>query len=1499
MSGSLVGRNRSAKGPGARRRPALEGLEQRELLATFTVTNTSDAIPAIPGSLRAAIINSNVTTGTDQIVFNIGGSGVHTITPIAPLPALTDTVVLDGTTQPGYAGQPVIELNGTLAGTSNGLRVDAGSSSILGLTINRFSGNGILIEASAVTVTNCWIGISNGGTTALGNSGAGIFIDGTSNNQIGQANPTAGNVISGNAGDGVNINGSSATNNALFQNVIGLNFAGTQPIPNDDGVTVNGGTFNRIGGENPGEGNLISGNTADGVKISGGSAKSNAVVGNSIGTDAKGTVALGNGDDGVAIVGGGSNAVGGLIDGAGNLISGNKGNGISVSGGPRTMIFGNVIGTDVGGTNPNLGNAGAGVLINGGDNSEVGGTTSGAANVIAFNGTPGLGGTAGGVRVTAAGGVSILSNSIHDNVGSGIDSPNQVAPALTKAATAAGRTLVQGTLSGGAPNAKYQLQFFANPTMDPSGFGEGQTLLNAQPLTVTTDAAGAATINIILPTPTVIGQFVTATATDPNGSTSNFSADQAVTKANLAGLTLELAANPSPATLGGTLTYTLTVTNTGPSTATNVVLVDKLDPSTTFDQANPPSAIFNGPANTVTFNLGNIPAGQTTTATITVTPTATGTVTDSATISSGEIDTDVADNSVSVDTNVNIPIDLDLTTRPETATPNPSVAGQNFAYILTVTNNGPGPATGVTLRDALPAGVTFVSGSAGQGSVTQSGGVVTANLGTLAFGVSASVRIVVLGATPGTVTDNATVQGDEVDRDPSNNASSVTVTILPASDLGVTLDATPSPVRSGANLTYIMTVSNDGPDPASGVIATANLPTTVDFLSAVPTQGGPATLGTGNVLSVPFGTIAAGDTATVTITVIPRASGLITATVGARGNEADINPSNDTVSVTTAVDPTDVGVSILAQPSPAAVGRNLVYTIYVFNNGPATATGVTLTDTLPAGVTLNQVLVPQGVASNSGQTVTVAIGTLLSGASVPVTIVVTPTTSTSLSNSAKVTGDQFDTNPDNNGASTTTPVSPADLVVKLIPSATSTLAGNPLYYVAVVTNVGPSVATHVMLANTLPAGVAYNSAGATQGTVVAANGGVVADLGTLAPGASAVLITQVTPVAAGSLRDTATVVANEVDPNQGNNADTITTAVSNAPGQLQFAAPVIVADENAGTATITVTRTGGNLGAVAVGYMTSDGTGLVGVNYAPAAGVLVFQDGQLSQTFTVPLIDDGLAVADKTVNLTLGGPIGGATLGPQATATLLVRNTDVDLAGPRVVGAISAGAGPNITALVLGFSEALDPNRASDPNNYQLTAPIGVGGVDQVVAILPPAYDPVAHTVTITPVAPLPANAFSRLVVNGGGPTGVSDIFGNGLQGAGNGVNGAPFVEFFGRGSSLSYGDRNGDLVTLGISGGFLDVTRSGDGEGQVLQAFPAGGRPTLTGSVRRNAATGDGITTFQAITGAGFGQVINRLTTPPFYFNGQVPVTTFQAPPPSFANRFFRTARFGRFRRF
>ena len=304
----------------------------------YTVINTN---PSGAGSLNQAIVNANVHVGLNTITFAIPGAGVHTISPTSALPGITDPVVIDGYTQPGASPNTLangnnavllIELDGTNAGSFvNGLTITAGSSTVRGLVINRFGGNGVAITGSGASnnvVLGNFIGTDATGERAVPNRANGVLIDGSSNNTIGGTAVGAGNVISGNSGAGVHID-PGATKNLVQGNFIGTDATGKLAVPNvADGVLIGESSNNTIGGTAVGAGNVISYNRGDGVSFSSG-ARSNVVQGNNISVNSGAGVSFGLGTT--------NNVV------QGNMISGNIGGGVSGPGAANNLVQGNLI----------------------------------------------------------------------------------------------------------------------------------------------------------------------------------------------------------------------------------------------------------------------------------------------------------------------------------------------------------------------------------------------------------------------------------------------------------------------------------------------------------------------------------------------------------------------------------------------------------------------------------------------------------------------------------------------------------------------------------------------------------------------------------------------------------------------------------------------------------------------------------------------------------------------------------------------------------------------------------------------------------------------------------------------------------------------------------------------------------------------------------------------------------------------------------------------------
>lgn len=314
--------------------------------ATYSVINTNDSGT---GSLRQAIINANANAELNTIVFQIPGSGPFTISPQSTYPPITQPVIIDGTTQTGYGSTPLIQINGAGVGANgDGLMIQGGGSTIRGLAIFSCKRDGVRISGLGTnTIQACWLGTDASGTNALGNQEAGIYLYRSSANVVGGQSAQMRNVISGNAHGVFIIDGSSppvSTGNAVQGNYIGTTAAGTKSLGNtNNGVYITSAWGNLIGGYASGAGNLISGNVLSGVYITGSSAVSNVVAGNLIGTDVTGTSILSNRLDGVTLYGASTNWIGGTNSGAGNILSGNNARGVLIINSNGVNATGNVI----------------------------------------------------------------------------------------------------------------------------------------------------------------------------------------------------------------------------------------------------------------------------------------------------------------------------------------------------------------------------------------------------------------------------------------------------------------------------------------------------------------------------------------------------------------------------------------------------------------------------------------------------------------------------------------------------------------------------------------------------------------------------------------------------------------------------------------------------------------------------------------------------------------------------------------------------------------------------------------------------------------------------------------------------------------------------------------------------------------------------------------------------------------------------------------------------
>ena len=492
----------------------------------------------------------NLIAGSDTDGVFISGYLSAGVVPVTCGPLPTGNRVEGNLIGTDVTGTKTTDGTGRSFGNARGVIEDSGSGDVIGGPIaaarNVISGNagvGVLIVDNVLcgcgnVVQGNLIGTDITGTKDLGNGFDGIDA-GDANSGALRDTVIADNVVSGNGSRGLFVaNGSSLR---VVGNKIGTNATGTAAIPNDaDGVEwlspgpASSGGDGAIGGPTAGERNVVSGNQGHGIVIDP-FAGSVSILNNFVGTDVTGTARLANGGDGVQISSG--HQLG--APGAGNVISGNGGRGVRVypSGSGSTAIQANKIGVTKDGA-ATLGNAGSGIVIEGATDVHVGGTGAGEGNVIAGNGGDGVA-VGFGAFPNPILGNSIFRNGdqnddlgidligylddgvTYNDPGDGDTGANmqQNFPVITSAVGNA----VSGTLNSAAGRT-FRIEVFSNSGVAPcdsSGNGEGETFVGTT--NVTTDASSNQSFTVTLAVPLPSGAAVTATATDPDGNTSEFS----------------------------------------------------------------------------------------------------------------------------------------------------------------------------------------------------------------------------------------------------------------------------------------------------------------------------------------------------------------------------------------------------------------------------------------------------------------------------------------------------------------------------------------------------------------------------------------------------------------------------------------------------------------------------------------------------------------------------------------------------------------------------------------------------------------------------------------------------------------------------------------------------------------------------------------------------------------------------------------------------------------
>ncbi len=605
---------------------------------------------------------------------------------------------------------------------------------------------------------------------------------------------------------------------------------------------------------------------------------------------------------------------------------------------------------------------------------------------------------------------------------------------------------------------------------------------------------GTATFQLTAtPNPAATGQVTnTATIAPPDGAVdtnpSNNTASHTGPLTPQADLSITKTDGAASVTAGTALTYTIVVRNNGPSTVNGATVTDTIPPqlagaSWTCAASSGGScaqAAGNGNINT-TVNLG--PGAQATfSLTATVLATATGSFTNTATVTSPAAVPDTAPNNNSASDTDTIGVSADLAIT-KSNNGNTVTAGGSVTYTVVVTNNGPSAVVGAPVTDNLPAQLTNATWTcspappssanqcqqgAGVGNVNTT--VSLAPAATATFAITATVR----SDGAGSVTNTATVAAPPGATDPNSNNNTATDadSIARSANLGITKTANPTNVPPGATVTYTIEVTNGGPSDVTGASVNDLLPAPLNNASwtcvATPGSSCGAPSGPGSIVTTVSLIVGGKATFTLTATVASDFSGatlantaIVTPPAGTTDPTNGNNSSTSTINITPS---SDLSLTKTASPNPVRATQEVTFTINVTNHGPSTATGVTVTDPLPPGLTLTSATASGGSCSGT-DTIICVINSI--GANNTATVTIRATVGAQvpigpLSNTAVVSSNVTDPNNNNNTGTATVTVAgppaarirPSDIAIRTTGTDACIGPGNVLNVEVKLTNSG-------------------------------------------------------------------------------------------------------------------------------------------------------------------------------------------------------------------------------------------------------------------------------------------------------------------------------------------------------------------------------------------------------------------------------------------------------------
>lgn len=947
-------------------------------------------------------------------------------------------------------------------------------------------------------------------------------------------------------------------------------------------------------------------------------------------------------------------------------------------------------------------------------------------------------GTAAGTVITDTATVNATNQSFGANSATATDvvaSATQADVALSTAATPptvyAGNDITYTqTVSNNGPAAAAGVAFTeATPTnttfqsvsapagwtCTPPAVGATGTITCNDPANLNSGTSANIVVVLNVPSSVAIGTItatssVSATTSDPNSANNSTTV---TTNVNVAcDLSVTNAGTPSPVAVNANITYTQVISNLGPSNCSG----------STFSEATPNNSTF---VSVAVVNAGGATwscpssAPVACTASSSIPPGSTGTITaiykvnagtaggtlinDTAMVATTTRDLNTSNNSATVTIPVSLATDADLSAT-NSGSPNPVTAGNNITYTQTVTNAGPASAAAPTFTETLPAGTTAIS-------LTGPGGTWTCTLATLKCTDSAAMAanttvnftfVVTVGSAvaAGTVlAQTDSVSSTTTDPNNANNSATVNEVVAATADLSVTNTPSPVPVLAGGMITYKQVVTNSGPSTATTVKLTETAPANTTAQTLNGPGGWTCTVGTLTCTNPSFATGSATITYMVLVTAGTAAGTTINETATVSSAVTDPNPANNSATasdvVATAAQ-SDLIVTNAASPTSVAAGSTVTYTQSVTNNGPVGATVASFTQVTPPNTTFQSITPPAGwtcgtkpAVGGTGTITCTATGTLAVNSSGTFTLALqvnsgTPS-GTNITDTATATATNIVPNLTTNTASATVVVAnanSADMAIVKTATPNPVTEGTPLTYTLTVTNNGPATATNVTVTDTLPSSETYLASTTTQGSCSEAGGTVTCLLGTMANAGTATITVLTIPGQPGVISNTATVSADQVDPNTSNNSSTQNEVVI-APTRITLQSFVAHygTDKNGANRVVLIWKTGGEAHNLGFNIYRDQNGNRVRMNPSIIAGSALLMSGALprhsgrSYAWIDPSVPGNGAtywLEDVDVNgtRTMHGPVmpAGAQAALEATASETRMLSQVNQAQPPMPG---------------------------------------------------------------------------------------------------------------------------------------------------------------------------------------------------------------------------------------